>query len=208
MGRWPSIIALIMAASLSIAVVALQQRGRSPRCALDGSPIQPLYEVVIIKENGKAHPFSCVLSARIWLAENRAPVSSIWVTDEGTGKRVRAESAFYVESKVMTTPHTGNRIHVFAQREAAETHARLFGGRFVVNPLRSPEKGGIRFARYGKHSGNAPDFWFPPSQKPLCLASEAVSAKARGCGPSPIEGAYGLLNGFSQPPERPPKAAA
>ena len=45
------------------------------------------------------------------------------VTDEVSGREVAASLAEYVRSTVVTTPTTGNRVHVFAERAAAERYA-------------------------------------------------------------------------------------
>ncbi|MGD2127359.1 MAG: hypothetical protein PVG99_14860, partial [Desulfobacteraceae bacterium] len=143
------ITGLIIAASLSALVAFVQQRHGASRCSLDGSLIKPMYEVIIIQQDDESSErFCCVLNAQIWLERNTKPVSSIWVTDEITGDRIRAEEAHYVSSTIITTPHTRNRIHVFAQKESAEIHARQFNGKLVTNPLRTPQKRPVKLVTY------------------------------------------------------------
>ncbi|MGD9074916.1 MAG: hypothetical protein PVJ69_06865, partial [Desulfobacteraceae bacterium] len=127
---------LIIAASISTLVVVFQHRSSSQKCSLDGIRIDPLYEVNIIQEGETSYRFSCVLSAQLWLKGNSEPISAIWVTDETTGEKIRAELAYYVESNVITTPHIGNRVHAFSHEKAAELHAKQYKGKLVKNPLK------------------------------------------------------------------------
>ena len=135
MRRSVLIAALVIAAIMSTLVVVIQHHSSSQRCSLDGIRIDALYEVTIIRKDETPYNFSCILSARIWLTENAQLPSSIWVTDEVTGKKIRAELAYYVESDVVTTPHTRNRIHAFAGEKAAKLHAWQYKGKFVKNPF-------------------------------------------------------------------------
>ena len=209
MRRSVFINALIIATSLSVLVVVLQHGTSSTRCSLDGSRIDPLYEVFIIGENETYYSLSCVLSAQIWLMGNSEGTSSIWVTDEVSGERIRAELAYYVESDVITTPHTGNRIHVFAKEEAAERHARQYKGKFVRNPLRVPHQRPVKLVEYTPHSPDSAGLVSTSYQKHLCLGSIMIvliggpdcRCMSQGC---PNQ----LAQGFSSPPDKPPKKFA
>ena len=109
MKRSHFITALIIATSISSFVVIFQHHLSPLRCSLDGILIDPLYEVTIIQKDNTLYNFSCILSARVWLIENSGRPSSIWVTDEATGKKIRAELAYYVESDVITL--TGQQLN-------------------------------------------------------------------------------------------------
>ena len=57
-------------------------------------------------------------------------------SDEVSGEPVDARSAHYVRSDVVTTPATGNRVHVFRRRVDAERHAALFAGTVLTGAER------------------------------------------------------------------------
>jgi hypothetical protein len=101
-------------------------------CALDGMPIDPVYRVEVIGADGLPRAFCCLRCAQVWLRRQPAPPRAVTVTDEVSGERLDAGSAWYVRSFVVTTPTTGNRIHVFRHRTDAEKHAAAAGG--VVLP--------------------------------------------------------------------------
>ena len=108
-------------------------RGRAePGFALDGGEIVPAYRVRVVDGRGDSHLFCCVACARIWLQRQPAPPRAVAVTDEESGEEIDASEAWYVRSSVVTTPTTGNRVHVFRNRADAEKHADAFGG--VVLP--------------------------------------------------------------------------
>jgi hypothetical protein len=50
------------------------------------------------------------------------------VTDEVSGEEIDAPDAYFVRSQVVTTPATGNRIHVFHKLEDAQRHAQTYRG--------------------------------------------------------------------------------
>jgi hypothetical protein len=101
-------------------------------CALDGSRIDPIYRIQIIDGRGATHAFCCVACARLWLDRQDTPPRSVLVTDESSGELFDARTAYYVRSRVVTRPTTGNCVHVFRNRTDAERHAEQFGG--VVLP--------------------------------------------------------------------------
>jgi hypothetical protein len=106
----------------------LARRDTGHGCALDGEKIQPIYRVEIVDHQGERHAFCCLRCAEIWVRKQRAAPQAILVTDETTGRAIDADTAFYVRSTVVTTPTTGNRIHVFAEPTDAEKHANTFSG--------------------------------------------------------------------------------
>jgi hypothetical protein len=97
-------------------------------CALDGSRIDPIYRIEIIDGQGGTHAFCCVACARLWLDRQDTPTQRVLVTDENSGELFDAGAAYYVHSRVVTRPTTGNRVHVFKNRGDAEKHAEQFGG--------------------------------------------------------------------------------
>jgi hypothetical protein len=97
-------------------------------CALDGAAIVPCYRVRIEDSAGRSYNFCCVHCAQMWLEGKSSRVRMIHVTDEATGGELDAEKAVFVRSLVVTTPTTGNRIHVFLERADAEQHAEKCRG--------------------------------------------------------------------------------
>jgi hypothetical protein len=104
------------------------RRGAAPRCDFDGIRIEPLYRVRVVGAGGDAHPFCCVRCARRWIARQLAPPAAVFVTDEASGAELPAGTAYFVESAVVTNRVTGNDVHVFRDRNDAETHAHEYGG--------------------------------------------------------------------------------
>jgi hypothetical protein len=94
-----------------------------PGCALDGAVVVPDYRVEVEDADGNRHVFCCVRCVQIWLADQASPPRSITVTDEESGESVEASRAWYVRNWVVTTPATGNRIHVFRRRAKAESYS-------------------------------------------------------------------------------------
>lgn len=108
------------------------RRGDRERCELDGIAVEPLYRVRIVDGRGKVRRFCGVQCAATWLSRANAGPWTILVTDEATGQEFDAASASFVRSGVVTNAVTGNRIHVFQDRSAAEAHARVHGGRLLT----------------------------------------------------------------------------
>ena len=186
-------------------VVSFQHGSCPSRCSLDGSEIHPLYEVIIIQKDKLSRSFSCVLTARIWFRENSEQVSSILVTDEATGEKIRAKGAFFVVSEVVTTPYTGSRIHVFAEKARAGSHARQFNGKLVKNPFQMEEKIPVLLAEHRTYPRSGPDFLFPSSQNPLSLPAKTVLIKQQDSFSLPQECPTRLSDGYSNPPDKPPR---
>lgn len=197
--------ALIFAASISTLVVVFQYPFSSLRCSLDGIRIDPLYEVKIIGKDERSWSLSSILSAQIWLRENSEAVSSIWVTDEITGEKIEAGDAYYVESEVITTPHTGNKTHVFAQREAAKLYAQQHNGKLVKNPLRAHQEKPVKVVTYRPDSPSSTHFISPSFQNPLCLASNTVLIRGLDYSCVSRKPLNRLPEGYSSPPDKPPK---
>lgn len=104
------------------------RHGGEPGCALDGMRIDPSYRVAVVDAQGERHEFCCLVCAELWLARQPEAPRAVTVTDEESGWEVDAAEAFYVRSWVVTNQATGNRVHVFQSREAAEEHAAAFAG--------------------------------------------------------------------------------
>jgi hypothetical protein len=205
MRRLSFIVVFIIAVSICTLMVVSQHSYPSSRCSLDGSQILPLYEVIIVQKDKSSGKFSCVISAQIWFRINNVLVSSIMVTDELTGEKIRAEHAYYVASEVITTPHTGNRIHVFAQRSKAELHARQFKGRLVKNPFQTQRKKTVLRARHRTNSPISPDLFFPSSQNPVFLSTRTALIKEQNYCYLSQKYPTRLSDGYLTPPYRPPK---
>jgi hypothetical protein len=138
--RW-----LIVALGLLI-VVGLPLAGHwarstsAARCALDGVAIDRLYQVRVVDADGHDHVFCCIHCATTWLGRQSESPRRVFVTDEVTGQELDAASAWFVRSLVVTSPHTGNRVHVFAHRADALRHAAAAPGtvlRGSENPFAS-----------------------------------------------------------------------
>ena len=199
------VVVLVIAVCIFSSVVSFRHGNHRMGCSLDGSEIERVYEVVIIQKDRLSRSFASVLSARIWLSENDEQVSSVLVTDESTGEKVRAEDAFYVVSEVVTTPYTGNRIHVFAEKTRAISHARQFKGKLIKNPFQAEEKMRIILVEHRTDPQSSPDFLFPSFQNPVSLPGKTALMKVQGRFYLPQEYLTRLSDGFSNPPDKPPR---
>jgi hypothetical protein len=133
-GPWVTGLAgLLVAVGLPFAGHWARSR-RGPDCALDGMPVEAVYRVEVVDGRGRSHAFCCLRCAQIWLDHQPAAPQSVTVTDEATGAPLDAAAAFYVRSEVVTTPTTGNRVHVFANRADARRHAEHNHGRVLSGP--------------------------------------------------------------------------
>ena len=205
MRRLSFIGALVIATTISALVAHSRHVQTSARCSLDGSKIDPLYEVTIIQKDRSSSKFSCVLSAQIWLRENSDQAFSIQVTDEITGEKIAAEDAYYVASELITIPHTGNMIHVFARKAAAELHVRQFNGKLVKEPFKTHREKPVKLATYIPDAPNGTDFLSSSPQKPLCLASNTVLVRRPEYNCLYQRHLNRLSKGYSSPPDKPPK---
>ena len=127
------LIALILILLLPL-IGAWLRRSGTKGCTLDGAKIEPFYSVRIFDQDNEPFEFCCIRCAELWLARQPAPPSRILVTDEQTGEEIPAADAHYVRSLVVTTPATGNRVHVFKDRNDAEKHAEMFRGTILSDP--------------------------------------------------------------------------
>jgi hypothetical protein len=137
--------------------------------------------------------------------ENRERISSIWVTDEVTGKKIRAEQAHYVESDVITTLHMRNRFHVFAKEESAKLHVRQHKGKFVKNLLNPRQQKPVKLVNRTPHSQGCSGFTLPSTQKPLCVQSNPILMRRADCSDISPKSLGRVLGGYSSPPDKPPK---
>jgi hypothetical protein len=116
------------------AVPALARALRAPapeRCALDGVEAGASDRVRV----EGAGVFCSVACAEAWLAREPHP-RAVFVVDEASGREIPAAAAWFVRSRVVTSPRTGNRIHAFADRGDAERHAEAFQGRLLLGDER------------------------------------------------------------------------
>ncbi len=129
--RW----ALAVAAAAAVGLPGLgtrYRRQRQPRCALDGAAIESIYAVETEDAEQGLRRFCCIRCAEYWLARQAGADREVRVTDEVTGRPVDAGEAFFVRSTVVTNHATGNRIHAFRRRHAAEEHAASHRGRLLT----------------------------------------------------------------------------
>ncbi|MGD9039349.1 MAG: hypothetical protein PVH82_06925, partial [Desulfobacteraceae bacterium] len=125
--------------------------------------------------------------------------------DETTGEKIRAELAYYVKSNVITTPHTGNRIHAFSHEKAAELHAQQYRGNFLKNPLKVRPQRRAKLVEYAPYRPDSTGLILPPSQKPLCLSSNPSLIVSLNLPFVSKKSLNQLPKGYSRPPEKPPK---
>jgi hypothetical protein len=120
------LVGVALAVSLPLAGHWLRQGG-PPRCAYDGQHIEPRYRVRVVDHAGRAHDCCCARCATRWL-EQSPDAADVVVTDEPSGEEIDSRGAYFVESAVVTNRVTGNHVHAFRDRAAAEEHARAYGG--------------------------------------------------------------------------------
>jgi len=139
------IVAVVAALALAVALPLTGwwiRHGGPPRCAYDGQRIEPRYRVRVVERGGQGHVFCCLRCATRWLERGQGAVD-VYVVDEVTGAEISAESAQFVESAIVTNRVTGNHVHAFRDRAAAEEHARAYGGLMLQGaerPLRPGEQ--------------------------------------------------------------------
>jgi hypothetical protein len=112
------------------------RRPSDPGCALDGAAVDPVYRVKVLDGRGQWRAFCCLRCAQIWIRDQAVPPRAVTVTDEPSGDELPAGAAEYVRSSVVTTPTTGNRVHVFRRRADADRHAAAFGGTVLAGSER------------------------------------------------------------------------
>ncbi|HBN26587.1 MAG TPA: hypothetical protein DD405_03855 [Desulfobacteraceae bacterium] len=167
----PAFFILFMV-SLSIWGTSHRKKSQIPGCALDGSAITPLYEVIIIPQDKIPKKFAGITNALIWFNENAKQAFSIMVTDEASGKKIKTKDAFYVLSNAITSAYTGNRIHVFTEKKKALSHALQFKGKLVKNPFLIREKKEEFLVKHKADHKNGYGFIFKGYKNILSLSSK------------------------------------
>ena len=126
-----------MAIIAALPVIGHLVRARgAPRCSLDGVPISPIYGARTVEQDGCSDRFCCIRCVELWLSRRALWPQAIYVTDEVSGQEVDSALAYFVRSSSITTPTTGNRIHVFREKSHADKHASLARGSVLVGPDR------------------------------------------------------------------------
>jgi hypothetical protein len=126
-GRVAVVAALLAVAAVPLVASAWRARG-DERCAEDAVRIDPRYRVEVVSSRRGTEAYCSVRCAERRLRRAAVAPREVLVTDETTGRRVPAESAWFVESAVVTDAATGNRVHVFAEEADARRHAASFHG--------------------------------------------------------------------------------
>ena len=124
---------------IAMASVFFQKFIRSPRCAFDGSPVTPIYEVDIFLKDKSVKKFCSIYCATRWFKNSSKLVDHVIVTDEIRGNKIDSYMAYFVESELITNETNDNRIHVFQQRQDAITHAEKFHGTMADDPFMMDE---------------------------------------------------------------------
>ena len=134
MRKWQWINGLVgLVAAAALPVAGHWIRGQSKdRCGFDGMTIQLAFRVRVFSQRGEAEQFCCVRCAELWLERRKTEPAAVNVTDEVTAREIDSSLAYFVRSSVVTTPHTGNRIHVFRSRSDSEKHASVAKGTVLL----------------------------------------------------------------------------
>lgn len=132
---------LMLLAALGLAVLgeAIHAcRAGEHRCLLDRLPIQPIYMVRLMMDEGQQEIllFGSPRCALTYLEKNpgKRPASVV-LTDEVSGRPVPSQRAWVVRSAVETSRQDGNRLHVFADEIEARRHAQSYDGAIVPDPF-------------------------------------------------------------------------
>ena len=126
---------IVVSATLPLAGKAF--RGERPdRCHTDGVTLVEAPRVRVVMADGAPLAFCCVRCAQEWLEATGGAPSRVLVTDAISGELVDAAEAFFVRSRVYAQPATGDRVHAFADRAAAEKHADAYRGRVLDGDAR------------------------------------------------------------------------
>jgi len=105
------------------------------RCAYDGTEISPMYQVDAYLVDKTTVSFCSIYCASRWYENNKDRVIYFTVNDEVTGNKFDSTLGHFVESDLVSVPEVNNRIHAFAVKEDALTHAKQFNGRLIKNPF-------------------------------------------------------------------------
>ena len=111
-------------------------RDNNDRCHLTGIRIDPEYRVRVVGPDDASYNFCCIRCAVKWSTQAPVGETQVFVTDESSGREIKASEAFWVRSVVVTNQVTGNRIHAFALLQSAENHARHSRGTLLTGPHR------------------------------------------------------------------------
>jgi len=109
--------------------------GLELKCAYDGTKIKPIYQVTAYLNDSTIRNFCSVYCAMKWLENNSDKTMYFTVIDETTGQNFDSSLAYFVESSLITVHEVNNRIHVFASKDDAITHAKFYNGKIIENPL-------------------------------------------------------------------------
>ncbi len=130
---WTALAGLVIAAALPVVGHQVRKDGR-PRCNWDGLVIEAAFRVRVRDAAGALTGFCDIGCARSWIDRQPSAPHQILVTDEASGELMDATEAFFVRSSIVTNRVTGNRWHVFRDRDHAEQHAEQSRGRLMVGP--------------------------------------------------------------------------
>ena len=128
---WAALAGLVTVSTLPFVGQSIREDAR-PRCRWDGRVIDTLFRVSVHDNTGGNSGFCDVGCARSWVGRHLSSVQTIQVTDEDSGEMLDAGQAFFVRSSIVTNPITGNRWHVFRDRDRANQHARESRGRLML----------------------------------------------------------------------------
>ncbi len=135
--RTTLVLLAVVAVSALLPVAGTLLRGaRGDRCQTDGVTLVEAPRVRLVTADGTPHVFCCVRCAEEWLDATGDKAERILVTDAVSGALVNAGQAFFVQSRILAQPATGDRVHAFADRAAAEQHADAYRGRVLTGEAR------------------------------------------------------------------------
>lgn len=132
--RWMALFIIFVIIFLALGCKG-ERKSIEGRCDYDGARIDPLYAVYFYPQDGSEKKFCSIVCALQALTQYKEQVESVLVTDETTGQKVKAEKAFFVESRVISVPHVKNNVHVFASEEASLRHRNQYQGKSIANPF-------------------------------------------------------------------------
>ena len=126
-----ALVAVIAVSAVLPLAGAVLRGPRAERCQTDGVSLLEAPRVHVVRADGESHDFCCVRCATQWLDAIADVPQEIFVTDAISGDLVDAATATFVRSRIYAQPATGDRVHAFATRAAAEQHADAYRGRVL-----------------------------------------------------------------------------
>ena len=109
------------------------QRNRLHLCDLDGSQIEVVRQVDLLKNQRVLHRFCGIPCAKSW---PDVPPNSHWqVRDSLTAEPLTADLACFVENKIPGVGSGAARFHIFRDWTSALKHVRQYNGQRIANPL-------------------------------------------------------------------------